>query len=448
MKCALKNRVLRMTITAVVIAACLAVALLASAGTKKASAPKVDLTRLVWPPPPDEPRIRFLGQYNGELELMGMKPPKAGILERIAGVSISEEERPRLWKPYGVAADSKGRVYVVDTPQHVVFVFDLESKKVAFRGEKAPANLTNPIGITVDDQDRLFVTDSKLHQVTCFSPKGDFIAAFGTKDLDRPAGAAVDSALRRLYVADVGKRRIAVFNLDTLKLERYFAEIKNPDDDRTGALTNPNSIAIDPDGLIYITDAIVPSVFVYDTDGNFVRVWGKRGDGPGMFGRPKGIAIDADGHVYVADSQLNRLQVFSAEGKPLLQVGSGGWGPGQFMLMAGVAIDSHNRIIVVDQLPARIEVFRYVTDAEVKRKRESPDKPEPAIAPAEPVKEPVIEVVKKPAAPSGPTIEELQKELADLKAKLAGQNKNTEGGVTPNGASQPSTPTPDAEKKP
>jgi len=446
MKCLLQNRILRLLIFAVVITACLAVAPPANAGKKKA-APKEDLSNLVWPSPPDEPRIKFIAQYNGELELMGMKPPKAGMIARLAGVEVSEEERPRLLKPYGVAADSKSHVYVADTPQHVVMVFDLEHNKVSYRGEKAPANLVNPIGVAVDDQDRLFVTDSKLHQVTCFEPDGKFVAAFGEKDLLRPAGAAVDNALRRLYVVDVGGRRIAVFNLDTMKLERYFAELKNKDDDRSGALTNPNSVAIDPDGLLYITDAIVPRVFVYDTDGNFVRVWGNRGDGPGMFNRPKGIAIDQDSHVYVADSQLNRLQVFSTDGTPLLQVGGGGWGKGQFMLMAGVAIDNSNRIIVVDQLPPRIEVFRYITDAEAAAAKNNPKGQAKSASTNAPAK-PASDIAKKPAAPSGPTVEDLQKELAELKAKLAGQQKkDAENSAAPNATSEPSKPAPEPENQ-
>ena len=401
------------------------------AGKKKQPAPQIDISTLVWPAPPDQPRIRYLGQYAGELQLLGKKQVKGGILERLAGVNITPEERPSMAKPYGVAVDSKGRVYVADTVQNEVFVFDLENKKLEFRGDKAPAVLAIPIGVAIDEEDRLFVSDSKLHQITCFGPKGDVISVFGANDLQRPAGLAVDNPLRRLYAADVGGQRIAVFDLDSFKLLRYFAEIKKDDKDadRTGALTNPNSIAIDPDGLLYITDAIVPRVFVYDTDGNFVRVWGKRGDGPGMFGRPKGIAIDADGHVYVADSLTPRVQVFSPEGKPLLAFSSRGWGPGQFMLMAGLAIDSQNRIIAVDQIPPRFEMFRYITDAEAaaaKEGRKAPERGGGEVAAGSKTATPgkaahKAEPTATPAASSEPTVEELQKELAELKAKLAAQ---------------------------
>lgn len=392
------------------------------AGRKKRAIQKVDISKLVWPSPPDQPRIRYLAEYNGEFDLLGKKQARGTMLERIAGVNITPEERPRMIKPYGVAIDSKGRIFVADWGQHAVVVFDLEHKIMGFRGNKAPANLLVPIGVAVDEEDRLFVSDSKAHQITCFGPDGSVEGVFGAADLKRPAGLAIDNPLHRLYVADVAGKRIAVFDLTNFKLLRYFAEIKEGED-RTGALTNPNSIAVDADGLLYVTDAIVPRVVVYDTEGNFVRTWGKRGDGPCMFGRPKGIAIDTDGHVYVADAQTNRLQVFSPEGKPLVSFGSTGWGPGQFMLMAGLAIDSQNRIVAVDMTPARIEVFRYITDAEAAAAKAGHAAPQ--TKDAETAGTNLGKVTQSPVASSGPTIEQLQKELAELKAQLAAQQQKT-----------------------
>ncbi len=431
----------------VVLAASLILVLLPSAWAsgKKKPVPQVDISTLVWPPPPDQPRIRYLSQYFGELDLMGKKQVKGGMLERIAGVTITPEERPRLGKPYGVAVDSRGRVYVTDTAQANVFVFDLENKKIEFRGDKAPASILMPIGVAVDEDDRLFVSDSKLHQITSFGPKGNVEGVFGADDLVRPAGLAVDNPLRRLYVADVAGQRIAVFDLDSLKLLRYFGEIKDKDADRTGALTNPNSIAIDPDGLLYITDAVGARIIVYDTDGNFVRVWGKRGDGPGMFARPKGIAIDADGHVYVADAVLNRLQVFSPEGNALLSFSGTGWGPAQFMLLAGLTIDSRNRIIAVDQMPARIEVFHYITDAEAAAEKGGQKAPAMGSKTAAPAKAPQG---AQPAASPGPTVEELQKQLADLKAKLAAQQSQKPDDATKGGAEPASKPAQEVPSSP
>ena len=397
-----------------------------AAGKKVAPKP-VDITKLVWPPPPDKPRVRYISEYSGELDLIGKKQAKGGILERIAGVSVTPQERPRMIKPYGVAVDSKGRVYVTDTIKAVVFVFDLEHKTLEFRGNNAPANLELPVGLAVDEKDRLFVSDSKTHQITCFAPDGTFESAFGAADLKRPGGLAVDDSLHRLYVVDGGGKRIAVFDLDSLKLLRYMGQVKSGGD-ITAGLDYPNSIAIDPDGLIYVTDAIMARVVVYDTEGNFVRAFGKRGDGAGMFGRPKGIAIDADGHVYVADALLNSMQIFSPEGRPLLNVGGNGMGPGQFMLMAGVAIDRKNRVIAVDQTPARIEIFHYITDEEAasgKTGENVSEKPAAesaakvkAVAPA-----PAPQPAASPAAPSGPTVEELQQQLEELKAKLAAQQQ-------------------------
>jgi DNA-binding beta-propeller fold protein YncE len=429
------------------LAASLILVLLPSAwsATKKAKPMPLDITKMVWPPPPDAPRIKFLGQYSGEIDLVGQKRLKGGMLERLAGVNILPEERPKMSKPYGVVVDSKGRVFVADWAQKVVFVFNLEGKKLDFRGDRAPANLLSPVGVAVDERDRLFVSDSRLHQITCFDTEGNVESVFGEKELNRPAGMAVDNPLHRLYVADAGGKRIAVFNLETFKLISYIGESTSKE--RIARLTNPNSIAIDADGLIYVTDAIAARVVSYDTDGNFVRTWGKRGDGPGMFGRPKGIAIDADGHVYVADAQQNRVQVFSPEGKPLIAFGGGGYRAGQFALMTGLAIDSQNRVIAVDQLPARIEVFRYITDAEASAAKSGVKVPElgqtagPVAAP------PVPNHAAPPATSQGPTIEELQKQLAELKAKLAEQqNKSAAPADTSEPGDTPAQDTPSSPK--
>ena len=57
---------------------------------------------------------------------------------------------------------------------------------------------------------------------------------------------------------------------------------------------------------------------------------GSRGSGEGEFQNPNGVAVNAGGQVFVADADNNRLQVFTADGQFLATIGSYGAKPGQF----------------------------------------------------------------------------------------------------------------------
>src|SRR4051812_1410172 len=75
---------------------------------------------LVWPLPPDPPRIRFVTAYYG---LNDFKK-KNGRWKSLLLGSDQEQSVDRLMKPYGVAAGRDGRVFVTDTAARRVFVFD------------------------------------------------------------------------------------------------------------------------------------------------------------------------------------------------------------------------------------------------------------------------------------------------------------------------------------
>ncbi len=118
---------------------------------------------------------------------------------------------------------------------------------------------------------------------------------------------------------------------------------------------------------------------IFDADGNFIRAFGKRGDGPGHFAQPKGIAIDCDGHIWVADAMQNRVQVYSSEGQLLIYMGSAqGILPGMFSGLQYIAIDKQNRVFTSEVFPGRVQQFRYVTQAEATeelKRREANAKP-------------------------------------------------------------------------
>ncbi len=327
------------------------------------TAPKVDTSKLVWPPAPDVPRIKWVGVYSGERDInpTSDKKKKSSWMDRMAGVTLPQDSgKPRLTKPYGVAVDSKGQIYVGDAGSSVIFAFDLDNKKITYRGASI---IQSPAGLAVDDTDRLFVADSAQHEVFVFRPDSSLEIAFGQDRLVRPVGVAIDNENRYAYVVDAVASRVAVFDADTTKFLRY---IGKPSDEMAlpGTFSSPTNIAVDSDANIYVTDTFNSRVQVFNADGEFVFTFGKQGANPGTFMRPKGIAIDGDNHVYVVDSEFNNVQVFDPEGHVLMFFGDRGEQPGTFTLATGIAIDQQNRVIVTEQWSGRMQVFRYVPDKE------------------------------------------------------------------------------------
>jgi DNA-binding beta-propeller fold protein YncE len=333
-----------------------------------------DLTKLVWPSPPNVARVRWLDYFAGEkidYTPAANAKAKATWMDRLAGGQSDQEKfNPKTypWQligPYGIASDSKGLVYVADQKVGAVFIFnpDTHDTQLIRNGYDAHFGWIN--GLAIDDDDRLFVSDGKLHHVLIFNPKHELEGQI-TEGLVDPVGLAIDTNNRFLYVVDTQQDQILVYDADTLKLLRRMGTAgKNHFLTSQGDFAAPQGVAVDKDGNVYVTDTLNDRVEIFDADGSFISTFGKSGDGPGYFARPKGIAIDGDGHIWVADEMQDRLQVFNREGQLLTYIGQGhGELPGQFKALVGVAIDKQNRVFTTEQYPGRLQMFRYVTDDE------------------------------------------------------------------------------------
>jgi sugar lactone lactonase YvrE len=337
-----------------------------------------DITKIVWPGPPEIPRVEFkqilTGQKIDWTDLLTKKKPKRSWMDRLAGTQPDEQIKnvqqkigAQLRRPYGVAVDSKGNIYVADQGAGAIFIFPKsKSEKVQLIKNRVDAPLPRVDGLAIDDDDRLFVTDSKLHHVLVFNKQHQAIAEFGAGVLVSPAGIAIDNNNRFVYVVDTQQDQVLVFDADKYTLLRRIGEggkrhtLTSP-----GNFSLPTSVAVDNDGNVYVTDTLNDRVEIFDADGNFISQFGTPGDGPNHFARPKGIAIDRDGHIWVADEMQSRVQVFNKKGRLLIYFGELGWYPGQFQALYGIASDNrNNRIITTEQFPGRVQVFRYVDDAE------------------------------------------------------------------------------------
>lgn len=86
----------------------------------------------------------------------------------------------------------------------------------------------------------------------------------------------------------------------------------------------------------------------FSSTGAFITKWGNLGIGDGDFNQPEGIAIDASGHVYIIDLLNSRVQKFTSTGTFISKWGSTGTGNGQFSYPYGIAASANGGIYVVD----------------------------------------------------------------------------------------------------
>ncbi len=113
------------------------------------------------------------------------------------------------------------------------------------------------------------------------------------------------------------------------RVAMVFGRKQEASDESTGPLKHPNpplpaepgrfrqvtDVAFDSTGNAYISDGYINSrVAKVDKDGNWLKSWGERGNGPGQFNTPHSIAVDAKNNIYVADRGNHRIQVFDSDG--------------------------------------------------------------------------------------------------------------------------------------
>jgi DNA-binding beta-propeller fold protein YncE len=308
---------------------------------------------LQWPPPPQEPRILYLGCIKDTSDT-GVKE---SFLKRALNRIFGEEKTPSsMLRPYGVYADTD-RVYVTDPGSGRLHVYDRSQKRYFPVERWGEEDLISPIGIAVDGNGNMFVSDSVLKQVLVFDKEGKYLRAIGPPDLfKRPSGIALEG--NRLYVVDTHGHRVIVLSKENGNFLFSFGKngIEN------GNFNYPTNIFITKEKLIYVTDSMNFRIQIFDQDGGFRSSFGKLGDSSGNLSKPKGIAVDSEGHIYVVDSHFDNVQVFDNQGNLLLIFGSSGNGKGEFLLPAGIYIDSSDRIYVADSYNQRVQVFQYVKE--------------------------------------------------------------------------------------
>ncbi len=264
-----------------------------------------------------------------------------GKIDRVLPDGKVETVTDKLQTPSAIAFDKEGFLIVADsgasaikrvniTNGEVILLAGVENQKGFADGETLQAIFNAPIGLAIAKDGKIYVADTYNDKIrliengkvsTLAGSERGFADGSGTEaKFDTPCGLAIwnDGSL---LVADTGNRRVRRIepngNVSTLagNGEQDWAD----GFPLQAKMVEPTAVTVDKFGAIYITD------------GNSIRVIGKRffpfletisndrrgiSDGQikqAKFNRPSGLAFDKSGNLFVADSENQLVRVFTSE---------------------------------------------------------------------------------------------------------------------------------------
>lgn len=159
--------------------------------------------------------------------------------------------------PSGLAADSKlQRIYLADSKKHQVFCYSsVDGRLIQTIGTRGtgPGEFNFPTNLFVDAQSRLYVADTLNFRVAIFDSEGKFLKAIGSHGdtpgkLNRPKGVGVDSE-GHIYVADTSFNNFQIFDQDGQLL--LFVGVAGRD---AGEFLLPAGLFVDSQDHVYVVD--------------------------------------------------------------------------------------------------------------------------------------------------------------------------------------------------
>jgi uncharacterized protein (TIGR03437 family) len=318
-----------------------------------------------------------------------------GIMRTIAGSPTApaltegqEAINQRLNGPTGVAVDRAGNVYLVEAgigsgtglARGDFKVYKISTQGVltalagtgqfsyAGDGASAARSLLNaPEGVTVDAAGNVYIADTGNNRLRVVTPNGNIITvagngtpAFGGESvspsaavLKSPAGVFADVA-GHLYIADSGNSRVRridpggnIFTFAGNGNSAYFGDGLAA---RVASVNQPDGVAVDTAGTVYIADTLDNVVRKVAPDGTITTLAGFgtpgfSGDGgpatKAALDHPRGVAVDLNGNVYIADTGNNCVRKVDFLGN-ISTVTSGLSAP------RGVAVDRAGTLYIAD----------------------------------------------------------------------------------------------------
>ncbi len=213
----------------------------------------------------------------------------------------------------GLAIDDDDRLFVSDGKLHRVMIFNAKHEVE----NQITEGLQVPVGLALDTTNRfLYVVDTQQDQVIVYDAdslkllrrigtggKNHFLTSPG--DFGAPQGIALDKD-GNIYVTDTMNNRVEIFDADGNFISQFGKAGDGP-----GYFARPKGIALDSDGHIWVADEMQDRLQVFNREGQLLTYVGLgHGELPGQFKALVGVGIDKQNRVFTTEQFPGRLQMF------------------------------------------------------------------------------------------------------------------------------------------
>ena len=264
-----------------------------------------------------------------------------------AGASLGLGE---LREPIGIAADSRGFVYVADAMTGKVYRYSFDGRSVEF--ERPPDNPSfYPIDIAVQES-FVYVLDYSTNALLRYDYRGaflDVLVSFDQFPNVRPVSVSTGPG-GRFLVTDIVDHSVS--GLTTLlDLELSLGQFGSG----PGTFNEPRRAVFLPDERIAVVESANRRVQVFSPAGTFERILAPP-SGRG-FASPRSLVADARGNIFVADTQRGSVVVYAGGNAPAFEVDSFAGDP---IAPSALAIDWSNNLYVADLTSRSILVYHLM----------------------------------------------------------------------------------------
>jgi DNA-binding beta-propeller fold protein YncE len=209
--------------------------------------------------------------------------------------------------PTGIAIDRTGIMFIADAYNHRLQRITPDGGVAIVGGRgSGRGQFIAPMGVAIDEDRSFYVIEQGNHRVQKFSTDGVFQFSIGREgsrlgEFRSPTGIAVVHGTKTIYVADTGNARIQCFN----NVGTFLGVLGAPGGVNPH-IANPQAIACDAIGNVFVADTLANRIVQFDPGGRFVAFHGgaavTSNRSPDLsLSEPHALAFDERGRLYIAD---------------------------------------------------------------------------------------------------------------------------------------------------